>query len=82
MRRHPAGKERPDEAPAEPDRRYVVREGDTLWSIAERELQTDDLRAIARFWPQIHRANRTTIGADPSLILPGQVLVIPNVKEG
>jgi nucleoid-associated protein YgaU len=60
---------------------YVVREGDSLWSIAEHVLSTDDLRAIARFWPRIHRANRETIGADPSLILPGQVLSIPDTKE-
>ncbi|HYI44843.1 MAG TPA: LysM domain-containing protein [Actinomycetota bacterium] len=72
MRRHPAGKAL---------NRYVVREGDTLWSIAQRELQTEDIRSIARFWPKIHRANRDSI-PDPSLIMPGQVLVIPDAKEG
>ena len=71
MRQHPAGKAL---------NRYVVRDGDTLWSIAQRELQTEDIRSIARFWPKIHRANRDSI-PDPSFIMPGQVLVIPDTKE-
>ena len=85
MQRHPAGKASPDTAK---DRQhevtttqYVVRAGDTLWSIAQHELQTDDQRAIARFWPKIHRANRGSI-SDPGLIMPGQILVIPDTKEG
>lgn len=85
MKRHPAGKalggSAEDRERKATTTKYVVRAGDTLWSIAQRELRTEDLRAIARFWPKIHRANRDSI-ADPSLILPGQILVIPNTKEG
>ncbi|MGH2786564.1 MAG: LysM peptidoglycan-binding domain-containing protein [Actinomycetota bacterium] len=50
--------------------------GESLWSIAGRWLATDDPGRIARYWPRIHRANRSTI-ADPNLIHPGQVLVMP-----
>jgi hypothetical protein len=60
---------------------YTVRHGDTLWSIAEQWLRTDDLRSVARYWPKIHRANRDVIGPDPSLIHPGQVLHLPPCDE-
>jgi hypothetical protein len=60
---------------------YTVRHGDTLWSIAEQWLRTDDLRSVARYWPKIHRANRDVIGPDPSLIYPGQVLHLPPCDE-
>lgn len=58
--------------------RYVVRHGDTLWDIAARLLGTNDARRVARYWPRIHRLNRALIGPDPSLILPGMVLVLPD----
>jgi hypothetical protein len=60
---------------------YTVRHGDTLWSIAEQSLRTDDPRSVARYWPKIHRANRDVIGPDPSLIYPGQVLHLPACDE-
>ena len=60
---------------------YTVRRGDTLWSIAEQSLHTDDPRSVARYWPKIHRANRDVIGPDPSLIYPGQVLHLPPCDE-
>jgi hypothetical protein len=60
---------------------YTVRRGDTLWSIAEQSLRTDDPRSVARYWPKIHRANRDVIGPDPSLIYPGQVLHLPPCDE-
>ena len=56
---------------------YRVKEGDTLWSIAQKHLRTDDPRTIARYWPLIHRENRTIVGPDPNLIVPGQDLVLP-----
>ncbi|MGH2819885.1 MAG: LysM peptidoglycan-binding domain-containing protein [Actinomycetota bacterium] len=65
------------EAPARDRRAHHVRPGDTLWSIAHEVLETDDPARVARYWPKIHRANRSIIGADPSLILPGQVLELP-----
>jgi len=62
----------------EPNRpEWTVRGGDTLWDIAARVLGTSDQARIARYWPAIHRANRETIGADPSLIFPGQILRLP-----
>jgi nucleoid-associated protein YgaU len=61
-------------------RTYVVQAGDCLWTIAAEWLETDDVRRIARYWPRIHRANRATIGRDPNVIHPGQVLVMPDEK--
>ncbi len=49
---------------------YTVARGDCLWKIAERELG-DGLR-----WKEIYRANRDRI-KDPSLIYPGQELILP-----
>ncbi len=72
MRRHPAGKG----IPSRPT--HVVRTGETLWGIARKVLKTDDPRRIARYWPMLHRENRAVIGSNPNLILPGQVLVLPN----
>ena len=90
MRRHPAGKgllrateARPvdgskitEEGDASTTVRYRVKEGDTLWGIAERHLDTSDVRRIARYWPRIHRANRSVIH-DPSHIEPGWELLLP-----
>lgn len=50
--------------------RYLVRSGDTLWTIARRE--TGDGAA----WPAIYQANRSRI-ADPHWIYPGQSLMVP-----
>jgi hypothetical protein len=56
----------------------VVRRGDTLWDIAARALGPDASDAdIAASWPRWHAANRSTIGPDPDLILPGQLLGPP-----
>jgi len=49
--------------------RYVVRPGDTLWSIA-RGSQDGDPRALV---DAIQAANR----ADPGALVPGEVLLIP-----
>jgi len=59
------------------ERTHTVKSGDTLWDIASAALRSDDPRRIARYWPRIHRANRETIGADPNLIRPGQILRLP-----
>jgi nucleoid-associated protein YgaU len=37
---------------------------------------------IAAAWPQWHAANRTVIGNDPDLVLPGQILTIPAALGG
>ncbi|MDQ3662989.1 MAG: LysM peptidoglycan-binding domain-containing protein [Actinomycetota bacterium] len=75
MRRHPSG--RSLASPVTCGDTYTVTSGDALWSIAARALGTEDPRRIARYWPRIHRLNRAVIGADPSLIYPGQVLRLP-----
>lgn len=50
--------------------RYTVKEGDTLFAIARRQLGTTD-------WTPIYTANRDVIGANPSLLTPGTVLRLP-----
>ena len=54
-----------------PAETYTVVQGDTLWGIAQR-FYNDGAR-----YPEIHEANRATIGDDPNIIKPGQVFVIP-----
>lgn len=56
----------------------VVHRGDTLWDIVRRHLGPDATDAeVADAWPAWHHTNRTVIGEDPDLILPGQVLRPP-----
>jgi nucleoid-associated protein YgaU len=56
----------------------VVRRGDTLWDIAARALGPNaSVADIAASWPGWYAANRSTIGPDPDLILPGQLLRPP-----
>lgn len=56
----------------------LVRRGDTLWDIAARHLGPSATSAdIAHEWPLWYQANREEIGADPDLLLPGQVLHPP-----
>lgn len=50
--------------------RYVVRPGDTLWSIAERAAPGHDPRAVV---DAIAEAN----GVDASSLVPGRTLVVP-----
>jgi len=56
----------------------VVKQGDTLWSIAADNLgpfATDV--DIALHWPSWYSANRRIIGNDPATLRPGQVLQPP-----
>jgi hypothetical protein len=52
-----------------PERRYQVRPGDTLWSIAERTFPGDPREGV---W-ELRERNKL----DSSLIVPGQTLVLP-----
>ena len=69
--------ERPSAAGASAPRTYLVRRGDTLWGIAERELG-DPLR-----WSQIYQLNEGrpqpggTALTDPHWIDPGWTLLLP-----
>jgi LysM repeat protein len=49
---------------------YVVRQGDTLWSIAQRVAPGEDPRALV---DAITAAN----GVDAAAIIPGQTLLVP-----
>ncbi len=65
-----------------PDRAVVVHRGDTLWAIAARHLGPDaTAEEIAATWPRWHEANRSVIGDDPHLILPGQQLLPPHAHS-
>jgi nucleoid-associated protein YgaU len=56
----------------------VVHRGDTLWSIVARRLGPDASDAeVAAAWPAWHEANRSVIGDDPDLLVPGQQLRAP-----
>lgn len=60
----------------------VVQAGDSLWSLAAAQLgplATDT--QIAAHWPRWYELNRTIIGDHPDLILPGQILEVPEVPE-
>jgi LysM repeat protein len=60
----------------------VVRRGDTLWDIAADHLGPGaNNTQVAAEWPRWHAANRSTIGPDPNLILPGQRLRIPDPQS-
>lgn len=60
--------------PTAPDT-YVVRAGDSLWSIA-RAHPTPDTDVESR-WRAIWRHNHDVVGDDPDLIHPGQALRLP-----
>lgn len=70
----PAAAPVPPPAPAPPPRgTWVVQPGDHLWSIAERSAPGD----VVPYWVALVEANRDRL-ADPDLVLPGQVLVLPD----
>jgi len=61
---------------------YVVRGGDSLWSIAAAHLGPDDRpAAIARAWPRWFAANRGVVGADPDRLRPGEHLRTPRPRR-
>ncbi len=57
----------------------VVLRGDSLWAIAARLLPDGSADpAIDAAWRELYAANRAVVGADPNLLLPGQVLRVPS----
>jgi D-alanyl-D-alanine carboxypeptidase-like protein/LysM domain-containing protein len=56
-------------SPAQPQK-YVVRNGDTLSTIANR-------LHVAGGWKALYNRNQKTIGPDPDVIRAGQVLLVP-----
>ena len=65
-------------------RTWMVRRGDTLWALAERQLPREgrEAGAIDQQWRRIYRANRAEVGPDPDLIQPGTPLSLPPVPRG
>ncbi|WP_284762278.1 LysM domain-containing protein [Arthrobacter sp. efr-133-R2A-63] len=71
--------QRAAEQHASPERgEVVVKRGDSLWSIAARQLgpMASDVD-IALHWPKWYATNRNVIGDDPGLLIPGQILQPP-----
>ncbi len=66
------------EPEAEATRPYVVKQGDSLWSIAKREL------GDAKLWPSIYALNKGRIGKspahDPKGLRAGQEILLPRAK--
>ena len=62
---------------------YTVKGGDTLWDIAGAHLTPSQRSAatIQRYWPQVYRANRQVVGADPDLIHPGTNLGVAPFRQ-
>jgi nucleoid-associated protein YgaU len=56
-----------------------VRAGESLWSVAAGHLGAGASDAdVADAWPRWYRENVATIGPDPNLIHPGQLLQAPS----
>lgn len=71
----------PSELAAAPSMEHVVATGDTLWAIAAAHLPADaGADAIGEAVGRWHEENRLVIGDDPGLIVPGQVLRVPEVR--
>lgn len=69
----------PAAAPGATGPTVTVRPGDSLWSIAARQLPPGASdAAVARTSALLHRLNRDVIGDDPDLIHPGQRLQLPD----
>lgn len=78
----PAAPEEPPEAPPESPtesatQHHVVVKGESLWQIATQQQPDASDAQLARAVEELTAANRTLIGTDANLILPGQRLVLP-----
>lgn len=64
--------------PTRPDRQVLVQAGDSLWTLAARQLSGHASDAeIVELTRALHRVNHEVIGPDPDLIRPGQRLILP-----
>ena len=80
--RSPEREHSPPARSASTSHAVVVKAGDTLWGIAAARLPVGSTAGVIdASWRQWYRANRTTIGDDPALILPGQRLLPPDLAE-
>ncbi|WP_207084317.1 LysM peptidoglycan-binding domain-containing protein [Nocardioides sp. S5] len=68
-------------APATTGRTYVVRPGDSLWSIADAHPEPGTSGSVPERWHAIWQANRDVVGDDPDLIHPGQALRLPGPQH-
>ena len=57
--------------PAGDTKTYVVKKGDSLSEIAQREMGDGDR------WKELYEANKDAVGDNPDLIQPGTELTIP-----
>lgn len=56
---------------------HVVSPGESLWQIVAADLPGAATKQLTERVDEVHAANRTTIGDDANLLLPGQRLVMP-----
>lgn len=68
-------------APGAAGQTYVVRPGDSLWSIADSHPAPGASGSVPERWHAIWQANRDVVGADPDLIHPGQALRLPGPHD-
>jgi hypothetical protein len=67
--------------PAQGEHVVVVRPGDSLWAITAQHSPNSDDAEITSGWQHLYARNRAVVGDDPSLIHPGQRLVLPDELE-
>ena len=60
---------------------WIVEPGDHLWGIAAATVAersgSEDHREVARYWLKLIEANADTVGDNPDLIYPGQLIRLP-----
>lgn len=77
-RLHPSGRTRPGFGQGPRcGHTYEIESGDSLWSIASHALESSDPALISAYWRRIYRTNAMVLGPDPDLIIPGQVIQLP-----
>jgi hypothetical protein len=56
---------------------YVVRSGDSLWSIADSDLTSHGYKSVGAAVQALYSTNHAKIGPDPSYLVPGERLCLP-----